>query len=193
MFQVTGSLSTSTGVAPARTIWRGAGDDGEGRQDDLVAGADAQRGDRRVQRRRAVADGDAMLAPHARRRTASSNRLTNGPSEEIQPVSMHSARYFFSLPSSRGSLTGMKSATGDPVRGKGEASAHCNTLSSPSGLPQHQAQPPGVLAGAARRSARPRRRAARSRRPPPIGPVPAGRSTARGEGANALRAIIFGQ
>ena len=31
----------------------------------------------------------------------------NGPSEEIQPVRMHSRRYFSSLPSSKGSLTGM--------------------------------------------------------------------------------------
>src|ERR1035438_6513497 len=31
-----------------------------------------------------------------------------GPSDEIQPVSMHSARYFFSLPSSSGSFTGIK-------------------------------------------------------------------------------------
>jgi len=35
----------------------------------------------------------------------SSNFLTNGPSEEIQAVSMHSARYFFSLPSIRDSFT----------------------------------------------------------------------------------------
>ena len=37
----------------------------------------------------------------------SSNCLMNGPSEEIQPVSMHSSRYFFSLPSSKGWLTGI--------------------------------------------------------------------------------------
>src|SRR5262245_29275081 len=36
-----------------------------------------------------------------------SSFLTNGPSEEIQPVSMHSFRYFFSLPSSSGRLTGI--------------------------------------------------------------------------------------
>jgi hypothetical protein len=36
----------------------------------------------------------------------SSNRLINGPSEEIQPVSRHSFKYFFSFPASNGSLTG---------------------------------------------------------------------------------------
>src|SRR5262245_46055852 len=38
-----------------------------------------------------------------------SNWSTNGPSDEIQPVSIHWARYFFSLPSSSGSLTAMYS------------------------------------------------------------------------------------
>src|SRR6266511_2812690 len=36
-----------------------------------------------------------------------SSLLTNGPSEEIQPVSMHSDKYFFSLPSRIGRLTGI--------------------------------------------------------------------------------------
>src|SRR5215831_5868262 len=36
-----------------------------------------------------------------------SSFFTNGPSEEIQPVSMHSARYFFSLPSRSGRFTGI--------------------------------------------------------------------------------------
>src|SRR5262249_1853355 len=36
-----------------------------------------------------------------------SSFLTNGPSEEIQPVSMHSFKYFFSLPLSSGRLTGI--------------------------------------------------------------------------------------
>mgnify|MGYP000518105454 CR=1 FL=1 len=40
-----------------------------------------------------------------------SKDLTNGPSDEIQPVSIHLFKYSFSLPSRTGSLTGMK----DPV------------------------------------------------------------------------------
>ena len=38
---------------------------------------------------------------------SASSLLTNGPSEETHPVSMHSMRYFFSLPSSNGRLTGI--------------------------------------------------------------------------------------
>jgi hypothetical protein len=37
----------------------------------------------------------------------SSSLLTKGPSEEIHPVSIHSMRYCFSLPSNTGSLTGI--------------------------------------------------------------------------------------
>ena len=43
-----------------------------------------------------------------------SNFRTKIPSDEIQPVSMHSARYFFSLPSSKGSLTGINSTVANP-------------------------------------------------------------------------------
>ena len=38
-----------------------------------------------------------------------SNSLTKGPSEEIQPVSIHSHRYFFSFPFNKGSFTGINS------------------------------------------------------------------------------------
>ena len=39
----------------------------------------------------------------------SSSLFTNGPSEDIHPVSIHSERYFFSFPFSSGSFTGIKS------------------------------------------------------------------------------------
>ena len=78
-----GSLSTSTGTAPARTM--------RPTQEMMVKagkitsspGADAQRFDRRIQRRRAVADGDAVFAgPPARQtspRTADERPLGGNP------------------------------------------------------------------------------------------------------------------
>jgi len=38
---------------------------------------------------------------------ASSNFFTYGPSDEIQPVSIHSLRYFFSFPEKIGVFTGI--------------------------------------------------------------------------------------
>ena len=45
----------------------------------------------------------------------SSNMRMNGPSDDIQPVSMHSFRYFRSLPSRTGSLTGINPVTAGVV------------------------------------------------------------------------------
>src|ERR1700761_9556489 len=62
--------------------------------------------------------------PHlrlTRAEKARSNFSTNGPSEEIQPVSRHSLRYLFSLPSSNGSLTAMKSVRGMGSGGNADA------------------------------------------------------------------------
>ena len=41
---VSGSMSTKTGFAPSAADAAGRGEEGEGRQDDLVAGADLQAG-----------------------------------------------------------------------------------------------------------------------------------------------------
>src|SRR5262245_33768261 len=106
IFQVTGSLSTTTGVAPARTI--------AAAQEMIVK----------------VGKITSSLAPMPSALTAtssatepfatatplrwstsfaipSSRRRTNAPSDEIQPLSMQSARYLISLPFSSGWFTGI--------------------------------------------------------------------------------------
>src|SRR5689334_5791102 len=106
MFQVTGSLSTSTGTQPQRTT--------AAAQEMMVkVGMTTSSPGWSFKAATAASRATVPLqtAIPCRRPAAwamrSSNRLTNGPSEEIQPVSMHSLRYFLSLPSSKGSLTGI--------------------------------------------------------------------------------------
>ena len=63
MFQVSGSLSTRTGVAPERAIWLMHRNNGEGGEDDLIAWSDAEGGDGRIQGGSAIADRDTVLRP----------------------------------------------------------------------------------------------------------------------------------
>src|SRR5206468_1161141 len=98
IFQVCGSQSTSTGVAPARII--------AAAQEMIVnvgmitsspfpkskAATEASRATEPLQT-------DTPYFRPTWDANSSSNLRTNGPSEDIHPVSMHSKRYFFSLPS----------------------------------------------------------------------------------------------
>ena len=58
--------------------------------------------DCRIERSSSITDGNAVLAIHVAVNFA--KLLTNGPSDEIQPVSMHSSKYFFAAVD-KGSLT----------------------------------------------------------------------------------------
>src|ERR1035438_6387515 len=106
MFQVAGSESTRTGVAPACTM--------AAAQEMMVnvgimTSSPGPRS-RAVTAATRAAEPLQTAMPYfrpTRFAIPSSRRCMNGPSEEIHPVSMHSARYFFSLPSSNGSFTGM--------------------------------------------------------------------------------------
>src|SRR5687767_14444804 len=107
MFHVAGSESTRTGVAPALTI--------AAAQDTIVnVGTMTSSPGRMPQADTAAssaADPLATATPYlhpTRAANSFSKRSTKGPSDEIQPESMHSFRYFFSLPSKSGLFTGMK-------------------------------------------------------------------------------------
>ena len=108
IFQVNGISIHQDRRCPGPHYRRRAGDNGEGRHDDLISRAQPQCGHGRFQRRRAVATATPYLRP-TRRANSSSNWRTNGPSEEIHPVSMHFCKYRHSLPCNKGSLTGMNS------------------------------------------------------------------------------------
>src|ERR1700730_4993668 len=105
MFHVSGSLSTTTGAAPARRM-------AEGHEMIVNVGSmtssPAPRPSAATAASRAaepLQTATPCLRP-TRAANSCSNPRTNGPSEDIQPLSIHSARYRFSLPSSNGSLTG---------------------------------------------------------------------------------------
>ena len=91
MHQVTGSLSTSTGTAPARTT---------AAAHEMMVKAGMITSSPGPMRRAATAASSANEPLHTampkarplRSAMAASKRATNGPSEEIQPESMHSAR-----------------------------------------------------------------------------------------------------
>src|SRR6185312_15973884 len=107
MFQVSGSESTTTGTAPARTI---------AAAHEMIVNDGRITSSPRCRFKAATAASSATepfdtAIPYLRPTFAAnfcSNWVTNGPSEEIHPVSMHSATYFFSFPSNSGVLTGMK-------------------------------------------------------------------------------------
>src|SRR6516162_1485730 len=105
-FQVSGSQSTTTGTAPARAT---------AEAHEIIVKLGKITSSPAPIFRAASATSIATLplqtaTPYAQPISCAnpiSSLLTNGPSEEIQPVSTHSARYFFSLPSSTGRLTGI--------------------------------------------------------------------------------------
>src|SRR5262245_60879029 len=106
MFQVSAAQSTRTGRAPARMI---------AAAQEIMVNVGRMTSSPGPMSSAATAASNATeplatATPYLRPRRAancSSKRRMNGPSEEIQPVSMHSSRYFFSLPSRDGSLTGI--------------------------------------------------------------------------------------
>src|SRR5687767_2072040 len=111
MFQVAASQSTRTGIAPSR--------DTAAAQEMIVnvgmmtsspkpRSSAAQAASRAAD---PLQTATPCLRPTRSANLDSKSRM-NGPSEDIQPVSMHWLRYFRSLPSSTGSLTGMKAVKG---------------------------------------------------------------------------------
>src|SRR3984893_2604362 len=105
MFHVSGSLSTTTGAAPARRM---------AEAHEMIVNVGSMTSSPAPRPSAATAAARAAeplqtampcLRP-TRAANSCSKRRTNGPSEDIQPVSIHSARYRFSLPSSNGSLIG---------------------------------------------------------------------------------------
>src|SRR5205814_5864754 len=108
MFQVSEHASTTTGVAPARII---------AAAQEIIVNVGRMTSSPFF-RSSAVTDtskaADPLQTATAYLRpslfaTPASSRLTNAPSEEIQPLRTHSTRYLVSLPSSNGSFTGIKS------------------------------------------------------------------------------------
>src|ERR1700756_3425583 len=105
-FQVTRSESTTTGVAPARTI---------AAAQEVIVKAGRITSSPGPIRNAAIATSNAtdpfITATPCRcpemAAIPSSSFRTNGPSEDIQPVSTHSAKYLASLPLNTGSLTGI--------------------------------------------------------------------------------------
>src|SRR5262245_35142939 len=106
MFHVSFWQSTTIGMAPARTM---------AAAQEMIVKLGTMTSSPGPIRRAARATSMATLPlqtatpcaqPISLAKSASS-LLTNGPSDEIHPVSMHSIRYFFSLPSSNGRLTGI--------------------------------------------------------------------------------------
>ena len=87
---------------------RGAGDNREGGKDHLVSGSELEGSHGDVEAALPLAQAMPCWRP-TRRLKASSNWLTNGPSDEIQPVLRHSINSSFSRSPITGSLTGMKS------------------------------------------------------------------------------------
>ena len=158
MFQVSGSLSTSTGFAPARTICA---------MHETIVNAGMITSSPGPIPSASTAASSAAVPLHTampclrptRAAKRSSNCLTNGPSEEIQPVSMHSIRYFFSLPSSSGSLTGTKLLM---------TAVPCVARRTDPRCSRPEPRRPGSL----------RRRCARSRSPARTGPARGARSDA---------------
>src|SRR5688572_10349297 len=106
MFHVTGSESTTTDTPPLRTIWV---------MQEMIVKLGRITSSPACRSSASIAASIAALPLHTamaclrptRSANSRSNLLMKGPSEDIQPVSMHSRRYFLSLPSSRGSLTGI--------------------------------------------------------------------------------------
>ena len=102
MVQVTGSASTTTGVAPARTI---------AAAQEIIVKVGKMTSSSRPMPNAAIAISSApepllTAIPYLRSTLAAncaSNLLTNGPSDEIQPVVIHSAKYF-----ARYHLTGVR-------------------------------------------------------------------------------------
>ena len=78
MLNVTGSMSTNTGVGAAVADRVGGRDERVADRDDLVAGPDADREQRQVQRGRAVRDGARVRAP-TNAANSRSNAATSGP------------------------------------------------------------------------------------------------------------------
>ncbi len=106
-FQVNGSASTTTGVAPARTIAAAqeimvkVGRITSSPGPRLSAATAKSKAAEPLQT--ASQTGVQLVAP--RPPQVAAQRV---PQRRIHPLSMHSARYFFSLPFSNGSLTRMK-------------------------------------------------------------------------------------
>ena len=112
MFHVAVSQSTATGTRPALTTAAAQLMIVKVGMMTSSPGFKSQRINGDIERDGAVGHRDAVRRP-ATSAIASSNRLTKGPSDEIQPVRIHSARYSASFPSSNGVLTGMNvSVTG---------------------------------------------------------------------------------
>ena len=61
MLNVSGSMSTKTGVAPTLWIGPGGGEEGERRRDDFVAAANVERPHRQQERVGAVGAADGVL------------------------------------------------------------------------------------------------------------------------------------
>ena len=108
IFQVCGQQSTTTGTAPARTM--------AAAQEIMVKLGKITSSPTPICKAAtatsSAADPLLTAIPYWRptfMANSSSNRLTNGPSEEIHPVSIHSIRYCLSVPSRQGSLTGIGS------------------------------------------------------------------------------------
>src|SRR5215469_9836195 len=105
-FNVTGSASTTTGVAPARTI---------AAAHEIIVKVGKITSSPGPIRNAASATSKATdpfitAIPYrcpAMAVIPSSSFRTNGPSDDIQPVSTHSAKYLASFPFSSGSLTGI--------------------------------------------------------------------------------------
>src|SRR6266446_5132854 len=106
MFHVSGWQSTTIGMAPARTM---------AAAQEMIVKVGRMTSSPGPMRNAASATSMATLPLHTATpcaqpiscATPASSLLTNGPSDEIQPVSMHSARYCFSLPSRSGRFTGI--------------------------------------------------------------------------------------
>jgi hypothetical protein len=114
MFHVAASESTTTGVAPARTM--------AAAQEMMVNAGRITSSPLPIPRATTASSSAtvpfATATPYARPHRAAmprSNLSTNGPSDEIQPLSMHWARYVFSFPFSSGSLTGMNDRVNPPA------------------------------------------------------------------------------
>src|SRR6185436_10633742 len=105
MFQVSGSQSTQTGVAPARTT--AAAQEMMVKLGMITSSPGPMPSAATASSRAAeplLTATPNFLPTFAA--NCSSKRPTKGPSDEIQPSRMHSSRYFFSFPSSRTLLTG---------------------------------------------------------------------------------------
>src|SRR5579872_6750855 len=107
MFHVMGSQSTSTGFTPART--KHAAQEMMVKLGNITSSSAVN--SKATTAASSATEPLATAIPYLRpTREANwvSNFSTKGPSEEIQPESMHSFKYFFSFPLSRGSFTAIK-------------------------------------------------------------------------------------